>query len=215
MTPLGVVNVGVEVAARRRCGEAVGVRLAGLRCHSPAALRGCSSATMLRSVAGLAAWRLVRCCCVGYCCVPGSPRRWGYVGAPTILRHFQWWRSLLRPVMDEAGAGFQGALRLVVGRFVRRMGVSVSPDKYYPIATTTDHPLVCRSGAHSCGDAHHNCTFVRFCARAREDVQGVDQGSNRRHTKSIDSGHVLVAINKRKPTKQHSPAVCQVLMTRI
>ena len=32
---------------------------------------------------------------------------------------------------------------------------------------------------------------------------------------SIDSGHVLVAIDKRKPTKQHPPAVCQVLMTRI
>jgi len=27
------------------------------------------------------------------------------------------------------------------------------------------------SGAHSCGDVHHNCTFVRFSARAREDVQ--------------------------------------------
>ena len=30
------------------------------------------------------------------------------------------------------------------------------------------------SGAHSCGDAHHNCTFVRLCAWAREDVQGMD-----------------------------------------
>ena len=76
-------------------------------------------------------------------------------------------------VTDEAGAGLWGACGLVVGGFVRHVGGNVSPDKYYPIATTTDHPLVCRSGAHSCGDAHHNCTFVRFCARAREDVQGM------------------------------------------
>lgn len=51
------------------------------------------------------------------------------------------------------------------------MGGGVSPDKYRPIATTMNHPVACRSGAHSCGDAHHNCTFVRLCARGREDVQ--------------------------------------------
>ena len=58
------------------------------------------------------------------------------------------------------------------------MGGGVSPDKYHPIATTMNRPVACWSDAHSCGDAHHNCTFVRFCARAREDVQGVGRTSS-------------------------------------
>ena len=36
-----------------------------------------------------------------------------------------------------------------------------------------NRPITYWSGAHSCGDAHHNCTFVRLSARTREDVQGV------------------------------------------
>lgn len=95
------------------------------------------------------------------------------------------------------------------------MGEVVSPDKYRAIRSGTNRLIACWSGAHSCGDAHHNCTFVRLCAQAREDVQGADQGPDRRHAKSIDSGYVWVAISKRKPTKQHSPAVGQLLMTSI
>ena len=45
----------------------------------------------------------------------GRSRPWGRVGVPTILRHFEWWRSLFGSASDEAVAGFQGRLRLVVG----------------------------------------------------------------------------------------------------
>ena len=51
------------------------------------------------------------------------------------------------------------------------MGGGVSPDKYCPRWIAINRTITSWSGAHSCGDAHHNCTFVRFCARAREDVQ--------------------------------------------
>jgi len=53
------------------------------------------------------------------------------------------------------------------------MGGSVSPDKYCPIWIATNRTAASWSSAHSCGDAHHNCTFVRFCAQVREDVQGM------------------------------------------
>ena len=51
------------------------------------------------------------------------------------------------------------------------MGGDVSPDKYRPRWIAINRTVASWSGAHSCGDTHHNCTFVRFCARAREDVQ--------------------------------------------
>ena len=50
------------------------------------------------------------------------------------------------------------------------------------------------SGAHSCGDVHHNCTFVRLCARAREDVQGIDQAqitTMLKHRFRASLGHVF------------------------
>lgn len=53
------------------------------------------------------------------------------------------------------------------------MGGGVSPDKFHTARSDTNQLVACWSGAHSCGDAHHNCTFVRLCARPREDVQGV------------------------------------------
>jgi len=64
--------------------------------------------------------------------------------------------------------------------------MGVSPDKYCPRRITINRTIASWSGAHSCGDAHHNCTFVRFHARAREDVQGVNHGSNSSRSKCID-----------------------------
>lgn len=101
MTPLGVVNVGVEVvvvraaavrgaaavvgrgaawcrgAAASRCCCVPGrdglSRLAAVRCRSPAVLRLRTVATVLPRCAGLAVCWLVCCCCVGYCGVPVVP----------------------------------------------------------------------------------------------------------------------------------------------
>ena len=100
MTPLGVVNVGVEVvvvraagsrrggaaaqwcgaASRCRCVPGRGLlghdglsRLAAVRCRSPAVLRLRTVATVRPRCAGLAVCWLVCCCCVGYCGVPVVP----------------------------------------------------------------------------------------------------------------------------------------------
>ena len=99
-TPLGVVNVGVEVVVVRAAGSRRGAvpprwcgaaspcrcvpgrgllghdglsRLAALRCRSPAMLRLRTVATVRPRCAGLAACWLVCCCCVGYCGVPVVP----------------------------------------------------------------------------------------------------------------------------------------------
>ena len=89
------VNVGVEVVVvRRLCGGAVvlgvSVFVAGptLRCR----------------VCGAAACRLLPSL--------GARRR------ATNPRPRGWWRSLSGSVLDEAGAGFWGVFRLVLGLFV-------------------------------------------------------------------------------------------------
>ena len=88
------------------------------------------------------------------------------------------------------------------------MGRGVSPDKYCPRWIAINRTIASWSGAHSCGDAHHNCTFVRFCAQGREDVQGADQYSNCSHAKCADSGQSWAAFSK---TKNHSATFASCL----
>ena len=110
------------------------------------------------------------------------------------------------------------------------MGGGVSLDKYFPRRIATNRTVASWSGAHSCGDAHHNCTFVRFCARAREDVQARVRTPSRayqrlallggfnnlvplslgeaplaRHHEGIPS--MLLPINL-ELTRVHHPAIC-------
>ena len=129
MTPLGVINVGVEVvvvrrgaAASRRCyvpgrdelGHDGLSRLAALRCRSPAVLRLRTVATVRPRCAGLAVCWLVCCCCVGYCGVPVVPvigvRRRAHYPKPFFVVAFTFGSA-----SDEVVAGFRGRLRLVVG----------------------------------------------------------------------------------------------------
>ena len=100
------INVGVEVVVvRRLCGSAVvpgvSVFVAGhtLRCR----VRGAAACRALPSL--------------------GSRRR-----APNP-RPRGWWRSLSGSVLDEAVTGFWGVVAAVLGRFVRRMGGGISPNK--------------------------------------------------------------------------------------
>ena len=72
------------------------------------------------------------------------------------------------------------------------MGEGVSPDKYRTIRTGANRLVACWSGAHSCGDADHNCTFVRFYAWAREDVQGVGT-------------HIRILGRRKRRATQQSP----------
>ena len=110
------VNVGVEVVVvRRLCWGAVvpgvSVFVAGPALRCP--------------VCGAAACRVLPSL--------GARRR-----APNP-RTEGWWRSLSGSLWDEVGAGFWDAFGLVLGRFVRRMGEGVSPDKCGAIRINTNH----------------------------------------------------------------------------
>ena len=145
VTPLGVVNVGVEVVVVRAAavrGAAAVARGGAAWCGGIAVLLRAESrlAGSRRAVAaGRVAVPLPRCAPAAHGCDGASALCWpcgllvgvfaaalgtvvcrsfpslGFVGAPTILSHFSWWRSLFGSASDEAWAGFQGRLRLVAG----------------------------------------------------------------------------------------------------
>ena len=81
-------------------------------------------------------------------------------------------------------AGLWGVYGQVLGRFVRRIVERVSPDKYSTEQTGANRFVTSRSSAHSCDGVDHNCTFVRLCAQAREDVQAWVTGTIRTRTHS-------------------------------
>ncbi len=153
-------------------------RLAALQlAATPPLCSGCASLRAVRPrCAGLAVCWLVCCCCVGYWCAGRSRRG---VRQLTILSHFRGGIHFGSASDARPWRGVSGASRLVVGGFVRRMDGSISRGKVLSDSrTTTDHPLVCRSGAHSCGDAHHNCICAigearagRMCKRCRSRAQ--------------------------------------------
>ena len=144
MTPLGVVNVGVEVVVVRAAGSRRG---AVPWCGGIAVLlhRGAAACRVATSwvTTGCRGWprcgaapplcsgcaRLRRCVRAvlalrpaGWCVAAAlgtvvcrSFPSLGFVGAPTILSHFSWWRSLFRSASDEAGAGLWGVVTAVLG----------------------------------------------------------------------------------------------------
>lgn len=153
------VNVGVEVVVvRRLCWGAV----------APGVSVFVAGPALQCRVCGAAACRVLPSL--------GARRR-----APNP-RPRGWWRSLSGSLWEEVGAGFWGVHGLFVGRFVRRMGEGVSPDKYCPAWIGANRPVACQSIAHSFGDADHNCTSVRLCVRAREDVQGRSSTTSETHS---------------------------------
>lgn len=194
MTPLGVVNVGVEVVVMRaagsrrgavvRCGAAAVVRhraavasrccvpgrgllghdgpsrLAAVRCRSPAGsgcvrLRRCFRAVLaLRSAGWCVAAALGTVVCRSF---PSL----GFVGAPTILSHFSWWRSLFGSASDEAVAGFQGRLRLVLERFVGPVRCVAHTNPHLPPRTLTNPHTHTLSQEHPFRSMSRMCTSVR------------------------------------------------------
>ena len=142
MTPLGVVNIGVEVVVVRAAGSRRGgagcrrgaaarcccvpgrglpghdglSRLAALRCRSPAVLRLRTVATVRPRCAGLAVCWLVCCCCVGYCGVPVVPvigvRRRAHYPKPFFVVVFTFWLCFGRGLGGVSGQ-VEAACRLI------------------------------------------------------------------------------------------------------
>ena len=135
-------------------------RLAALRCRSPAVLRLRTVATVLPRCAGLAVCWLVCCCCVGYCGVPVVPvigvRRRAHYPKP-----FSWWCSLFGSASDEAWAGFQGRLRLVLGRFVGPVRRVAHTNPHFPPRTLTNPHTHTPNQEHPFRSMSRMCTSVR------------------------------------------------------
>ena len=85
----------------------------------------------------------------------------GFVGAPTILSHFSWWRSLFGSASDEAVAGFQGRLRLVLERFVGPVRRVAHTNPYLPPRTLTNPHTHTLSQEHPFRSMSRMCTSVR------------------------------------------------------
>lgn len=197
MTPLGVVNVGVEVVV---------VRAAAVR-GAAAVVRGAVAAALWRCIAvllragsrravaagrvttGCHGWprcgaapplrsgcaRLRRCFravlalrSAGWCVAAAlgtvvcrSFPSLGFVGAPTILSHFSWWRSLFGSASDEAVAGFQGRLRLVLERFVGPVQCVAHTNPHLPPRTLTNPHTHAPNQEHPFRSMSRMCTSVR------------------------------------------------------
>lgn len=198
MTPLGVVNIGVEVVVVRAAGsrrggagcrgggsvarhrDAAGFRHRGAAacrvaacwvttgchgwprcgaapppCSGCARLRRCFRAVLaLRSAGWCVAAALGTVVCRSF---PSL----GFVGAPTILSHFSWWRSLFGSASDEAVAGFQGSLRLVLERFVGPVRCVAHTNPHLPPRTLTNPHTHAPSQEHPFRNTSHTCTSVR------------------------------------------------------
>ena len=139
----------------------------------------------------------------------------GFVGAPTILSHFSWWRSLFGSASDEAWAGFRGAFRLVlgdlsdvwVGALVQTNTVRDELERTTPLLT---------------GAAHTRAAMRIITAHLCDSVRG--RGRMCRASISTQIAAMLSApiqakpgprFQRGRPTQQHSPAVGQLLMTSI
>lgn len=85
----------------------------------------------------------------------------GFVGAPTILSHFSWWRSLFGSASDEAWAGFQGRLRLVLERFVGPVRCVAHTNPHLPPRTLTNPHTRTPNQEHPFRNTSHTCTSVR------------------------------------------------------
>lgn len=85
----------------------------------------------------------------------------GFVGAPTILSHFSWWRSLFGSTSDEAVAGFRGRLRLALGRFVGPVRRVAHTNPHLPPRTLTNPHTRTPNQEHPFRNTSHTCTSVR------------------------------------------------------
>ena len=85
----------------------------------------------------------------------------GFVGAPTILSHFSWWRSLFGSASDEAVAGFQGRLRLVLERFVGPVQCVAHTNPHLPPRTLTNPHTHAPNQEHPFRSMSRMCTSVR------------------------------------------------------
>lgn len=132
-----------------RCGAAPPL------CSGCARLRRCFRAVLaLRSAGWCVAAALGTVACRSF---PSL----GFVGAPTILSHFSWWRSLFGSASDEAWAGFQGVFRLVAGRFVGPVWRVVHTNPYLPPRTLTNPHTRTPNQEHPFRNTSHTCTSVR------------------------------------------------------
>lgn len=197
MTPLGVVNVGVEVVVVRAAtvrGAAAVVGRGAVAVRGAAAVarhRGAAACRVAagRVTTGCHGWprcgaapplrsgcaRLRRCFravlalrSAGWCVAAAlgtvvcrSFPSLGFVGAPTILSHFSWWRSLFGSASDEVWAGFQGRLRLVLGRFVGPVRRVAHTNPHFPPRTLTNPHTHTPNQEHPFRSMSRMCTSVR------------------------------------------------------
>ena len=110
----------------------------------------------------------------------------GFVGAPTILSHFSWWRSLFGSTSDEAWAGFQGRLRLVLERFVGPVRRVAHTNPHLPPRTLTNPHTRTLSQEHPFRNTSHTCTSVRPYMPLREPVARPTPKRNRSPDNRID-----------------------------
>lgn len=94
----------------------------------------------------------------------------GFVGAPTILSHFSWWRSLFGSASDEAVAGFQGRLRLVLERFVGPVRCVAHTNPHLPPRTLTNPHTHAPSQEHPFRSMSRMCTSVRVHTQTWNDI---------------------------------------------
>lgn len=94
----------------------------------------------------------------------------GFVGAPTILSHFSWWRSLFGSTSDEAVAGFRGRLRLALGRFVGPVRRVAHTNPHLPPRTLTNPHTRTPNQEHPFRNTSHTCTSVRVHTQTWNDI---------------------------------------------